>query len=157
MAKKRGRPKGSKNQVKKVQVKKAIPKKRGRPKGSTNLKKSKKKAQVKQVRQVKQVAQVRQIRPVAVEARRRKSAKRTYLGDCRCGVMIMGADKVSSVMYFCPGCGKKCYLSKLKKGAGTNKFENQREYMEMGINAEHHDMPPMVDAIDISKPLFPDS
>jgi len=129
---KRGRPKGSKNRVKKAA--KASDVKRGRPKGST------KKVRVEKVR---------------VEVRCRKSPKRTYLGDCSCGVMIMGADKVSSKMYICPGCEKKKFLSRLKKKGKVQKFENKKEYFASTINIEHHDMPPMVDAIDISKPLSP--
>ena len=144
----RGRPKGSKNRVNnkkgdskhsKISISPGKKRGPGRPKGST------KKVQVKKV----------QVERVRVEVRRRKSPKRTYLGDCSCGVMIMGADKFSSTMYICPGCEKKKLLSKFKKKSKVPKFENRKEYFASTINVEHHDMPPMIDAIDISKPLSP--
>jgi len=167
---KRGRPKGSKNKVKKSKksksksklVKKSKkvskskpnskPKKRGRPIGSKNKKGPKNPSTEYRRNKLKKLTKA-QLKKLKAEqkAQRKidlKNVKRAklvgYCPNTECEVMVMQKDFISKYIFVCACCGLRGSKGKLmqKEIVGSD-HKNEKEYIDDTRKAEFVDMPDM--------------
>ena len=133
--KKVGRPKGSKNKVKKTSTEsKGTGKKRGRPRGSKN--KSSTESHKK---------------PHWLPEDYKEPKAFKLLGYCTCKdrTMITTADLVSKFCFVCPACERKLRTNKLRKEKRTDSVGmDKKAWLNDGIDATHHDMPALNDAVE---------
>jgi len=130
-----GRPKGSKNGV--IKLKKVLGR-RGKPPGSKNKTSKVKKGQRGRPKGSKNRKSYTEYpthnshdKMFAVPPDYKEPPVKKFLGFCKCGFMINSSDKVSALMYICPGCSKKNRISKLKKEVKRgDKPKTKKEYLE---------------------------
>jgi len=127
--KKLGRPKGSKNKVKKPQkpvIKPVIKLKRkvGRPKGSKNRRKSRfQKTYTEYQRKLYKKKEKQDLTWVKISK---------FLGYCPCGAIIASRNKRTPFTYMCDVCGKKHRTSEIKAERSKEKklALNKKDYLE---------------------------
>jgi RecJ-like exonuclease len=152
-AKKRGRPKGSKNKPKvnsivKVKVKKvkknkenktgAPAKKRGRPKGSKN--KNKKPVVFKAVKKRGRPKGSKN-KPRVPDYQDKCWGLGKFLGYCRCGGIIAQKDMNTMQTVICKSCGKKSKISALRQ---ENKVKDDLDTSSKYRESKHHEQIPDV-------------
>jgi hypothetical protein len=69
-----------------------------------------------------------------------------FLGYCpQCKSLINSLDLISKFIFVCPACSERNRIKKLKKDLGNEKISSKKEYLEITVNSQYLEAPPMRD------------